>query len=348
MFTKARIKLTAYYLAIIMSVSMLLSVLAYRGFVYEMWRGLRLQGGSLPQSVINEIREEVANYPAPFGIFYNPARLGIIIDRQIYEEAKRRVFVTLIYINVAVFVTAGVGGYFLAGATLAPIEEVMNEQKRFVSDASHELRTPITSLKTEIEVALRDKRMTLKDAKRILRSNLDDVNKMQELASRLLELSRYNANVGLRRELVALDTIVKKVASNYYTTAKRKGIKLDVNLSEVMVKGDPERLSELVSIIIDNAIKYTPKGFVSVKLKKVGKLSELSVEDTGIGISEADAPHIFDRFYRADVSRNKEIDGFGLGLSIAKEIAEKHSATISFSSKLGAGSRFVVRIPVAK
>src|SRR3990167_9578061 len=131
MFTKARIKLTTYYLIIIMFVSLLFSLLAYRGSVYEIWRGLRLQGNDLPRSVLENIQDEVRNYPAPFGIFYGPAKLERIIDREIYEEARKRVLTNLFYINLAILLTAGVGGYILAGVTLKPIEEVLEEHKRF-------------------------------------------------------------------------------------------------------------------------------------------------------------------------------------------------------------------------
>jgi len=343
-FTKARVKLTTYYLVIIMFVSLLFSILAYRGFVYEIWRGLRLQGNNLPTNVLENIKDEVAGDPAPFGIFYSPSRLGQIIDREIYEEARKRVITNLFYINLAVLVTAGLGGYILAGVTLKPIEEVLEEHKRFVSDASHELRTPLTSLKTEIEVSLRDKKMTAGDARKILKSNLEDVDKIQDLTSYLLTLSRYEKNGANNFESVNLVEVVEHVIKKSEKTANEKKIKITKDLQKVNIRGNPLALTELVQILIDNAIKYTnQEGAINVYTKKTTRSSKFIVTDSGIGISPLDLPHIFDRFYRADQSRNKNtISGFGLGLSIAKKIADLHSASIKVESKLGKGSTFTV------
>ena len=342
MFTKARIKLTTYYLIIIMFVSLLFSLLAYRGSVYEIWRGLRLQGNNLPSSVLENIKDEVDNAPAPFGIFYGPVQLGRIIDREIYEEARKRVVINLIYINLAVLITAGVGGYILAGVTLKPIEEVLEEHKRFVSDASHELRNPLTSLKTEIEVSLRDKKMTLDDARKILRSNLEDVDKIQDLTSYLLTLSRYEKNAPHNFQQVDLAEIAVGVIKKSQKTAALKKINITSELVNTRIKGNLVALTELVQILVDNAIKYTNNGgAINIITKRTARSSKLIVSDNGIGISKSDLPHIFDRFYRADQSRNKnEISGFGLGLSIAKKIANLHSASIRVESKPGKGSTF--------
>lgn len=347
MFTKARIKLTTYYLTIIMFVSLLFSLLAYRGFVFEIWRGLRLQGDNLPQSVLEGIKEEVYNRPAPFGIFYGPARLGQIINEEIYEEARKRVLINLIYINLAVLIVAGIGGYVLAGLTLEPIEEVMEEQKRFVSDASHELRTPLTSLKTEIEVALRDKKLTLGGAKEILSSNLNDVDKIQSLTTYLLTLSRFEKIDKKNFDRVNMKEIINSVVRRQKTIINSKHLKFTTKLQDLTVWGMPIALTELVSILIDNAVKYTPpKGTIEVKLEKSGRGMKLKVSDTGIGISDEDKKHIFDRFYRANQSRSKDsVDGFGLGLSIAKKIVEVHKGSIKVESKVGKGSTFCISLP---
>lgn len=347
MFTRARIKLTSYYLTIIMFVSLLFSVLAYRGFVYEIWRGLRLQGDDLPPRVLENIKEEVYNQPAPLGILYGPARLGQIINQEIYEEARNRVIVNLLYINLAVMVVAGVGGYLLAGITLKPIEEVLDEQKRFVSDASHELRTPLTSLKTEIEVALRNKKLSIEEAKTILTSNLTDVDKIQSLTSYLLTLSRFETRQDKSYEQVNLKNTAESVIKKINPIVKKKRIKLSYQLNDASVHGNAMALNELILILLDNAVKYTNSGGnVFVTLTKTSRGAKIKITDSGIGISEQDIKHIFDRFYRANQSRSKEeVDGFGLGLSIAKKIVDIHKGSIKVESKIGKGSTFCVHLP---
>jgi signal transduction histidine kinase len=242
---------------------------------------------------------------------------------------------------------SGVGGYFLAGQTLDPIAQMMKEQKEFVSNASHELRTPITSLKTEIEVALRDKKMTAADARNILRSNLEDINNMQKLSNYLLELHRYqDSEEKIVRKKVDLVAAVSKAIDKISVIAKNANVRIVPKFEPATVMGDEGSLIELATILMDNAIKYGKKGGkIIVRVNRVGKNSQFSVQDFGVGIAPADIPHIFDRFYRAEASRNKErIEGYGLGLAIAKSIVDQHGGEISVKSKEGKGSTFTVII----
>lgn len=250
-------------------------------------------------------------------------------DSEIIDETKRRVALSLVYLNAIILGMAGVGGYFLAGKTLGPIKKNMDEQRDFISNASHELRTPLTSLKTEIEVALRDKKMTLPEAKKLLQSNLDDVNKMTSLSNYLLELNKFQrGRENIEFKKVDLSEIAK------IAIGKKK---VKVILAKSVVYGNEDSLIELVTILIDNAFKYSNKNpKIEVKVSR----KTLEVKDTGIGISVVDLPHVFDRFYRADKSRQK--DGYGLGLSIAKQIAQMHNAKIYVESKLNKGTSFKV------
>ncbi len=306
MFRRARIKLTVYYLAIIMAISVFFSLIIYRGATFELQR--------------IEARQ------AQRGPMIGPP---FVIDPEVIQESKRRIALSLFATNIVILAISAGSGYFLAGKTLEPIRKNMEEQKEFIGSASHELRTPLTSLKTEIEVGLRDKKFTEITARKILVSNLEEVNKMQKLSDYLLRLNRLESG----KNVFGMSKIdLKKVAIK--AIGKRR-VKSDLEKSVVV--GNEDALSELVGILIDNAFKYSPEGQdISVRVKD----KQVEVSDKGIGIPKSDLPYIFDRFYRSDKSRTK--DGYGLGLSIAKQIADLHGATIKVESKVGMGSTFKV------
>jgi signal transduction histidine kinase len=318
MFKEARIKLTAWYLAIIMAISLSFSGVIYVGVNRELTRlenfqRTRIQGIMRGFSVSAEI---------PSGP-----------DSDIIAESRTRIILTLGLINLSILILSGLGGYFLAGQTLDPIKRMVDKQKEFVSNASHELRTPLTSLKTEIEVALRDKKMTLKDARSLFASNLEDVDKMQKLSNYLLKLNRYEKDDSINFSKVDLKEVVLKAVKNFK-------FKFDLKLQKSVVTGNEDSLIDLTTILLDNAIKYGNGKKIEVRTKKIGILE---VTDHGLGIAEKDIPHIFDRFYRADASRNKDKnESYGLGLSIAKSIVELHKGSIEVKSRVGKGTTFSV------
>lgn len=333
MFKSARIKLTAWYLVIIMAVSFSFSAFIYRSVSLEFQRRLN----------VIETRLELRG----FGLRPPPGQVEVLVED--LEEARRRVLFILIYTNAVIFVISAAAGYFLAGKTLTPIEAMVEDQKRFVADASHELRTPLTSMKTEVEVALRDKKLDLKGAKELLKSNLDEVDKMKNFSDYLLSLSRYEADGhDLPMENINLAEVARQAIERNAPLAKEKKVKIEKQLDEVVVKGNPQSLVELISILINNAVKYSPEGKeVRVSLRIRGKNAVIEVKDQGMGIRKEDLPHIFDRFYRADTSRSKsKTDGYGLGLAIAKSIVDLHNGSIQVTSKLGKGSTFIVKLPL--
>lgn len=345
MFTHARIKLTLWYLLIIMIVSGFFSLIVYRGFTKELGRGFRMQAmhGNGPLII-----RDNSGYQRilPFVIY--PEEVAPQEYVEIINFAKHRFALQLFIINGGILILAGMSGYFLAGKTLRPIEVMVNEQKRFVADASHELRTPISSIKTENEVFLRSKKMKLTDAKKLLKSNLSEIEKMKHFTDYLLSLSRYESNGNIKMETVDLTEAVKQAIAGNEKQAKVKRIKLDSKLESVEINGNPQSLVELFSILINNAIKYSPqKTKIKITLKKLKKSVIVEVKDRGIGINKKDLPHIFDRFYRADTSRSKvKADGFGLGLSIAKSIADAHRGEIKVTSEVGKGTTFRVSLQV--
>jgi len=195
---------------------------------------------------------------------------------------------------------------------------------------------------TEIEVALRDKNMTLPDARRLLESNLEDVKKMNSLSNYLLKLNKLgNGSIKPEFKQVDLKIIAQDAVDKVSALARASKIDVTQKLENVNITGNTESLTELVTILLDNAIKYSGKGGKVIIKTSQHKL--LSVQDFGVGISKEDIPHIFDRFYRADSSRSKgDVDGYGLGLSIAKSIVDLHKAKINVKSGPGKGTIFTV------
>lgn len=334
MFKKARVKLTAWYLLIIMTISISFSAFIYGTVTMEFQRRF--------DNIERRLEFEELGLRPPVG---DPSYF-----LQDLQESRKNVFFILLYTNGVILVLSTLAGYILAGKTLSPIEAALDEQKRFVADASHELKTPLTALQTTIEVSLRDKKLNIKDAKEILKSNLEETQRLSKLATDLLTLTRYqsgNGNFTLSKSNIK--NIVKDVYKSLLPVINKKDIKVKLTLDDISLNINKDSIYQLVTILLDNAIKFSNKGkgVIYVSVGKEHNLLVLKVKDNGIGIPKKDIPYIFDRFYRVDQSRSKhEIDGFGLGLSMAKRIVELHKGTINVESTLGKGSTFKVNIPL--
>lgn len=229
------------------------------------------------------------------------------------------------------------------------IESSFNRNRQFTADASHELRAPLTLIQSAAEYALRRERDRgeLLDA---LREILRESKRTGEMLSNLLALARSDANANtLDTAVVDLRSVLADLQSNVGPWAESKGqnIRFEMPPGPIEVKGDQVSLRQLVLSLIDNAVKYTPAGgSVNVGLNAEDGSAVITVRDTGIGISADQLPHIFDRFWRADQVRSRDVGGAGLGLSIARAIAEKHGATISAESELDKGTSFIVKFPL--
>jgi len=342
MFNKARIRLTAWYLLILMSVSIGFSAVIYKVLTLELDRFSRLQRLRIERRLSGD---ELP--PFEQRLRSNPPR--IFADPELIEETKKRLVFFLTIVNGGIFLISGGLAYFLAGKTLKPIKDMVDEQNQFISDASHELRTPLTSIKSAIEVHLRDKHLGLAEAKKLLKENLTEIDKLQSLSEKLLQLASYQKpNNQKRFEVVSLASIIKSSIQKVKPQAIKKKITINDESQDFELEGDQYALTDLLVILLDNAIKYSPKGkTVTINSSKTDREIIISVSDQGIGISQKDLPHIFDRFYRADLARSKEeASGFGLGLSIAKKIVESHRGKIAVESKLGKGSTFTIRLPL--
>lgn len=341
MFNHARLKLTFWYLLIIMLISISFSFVIYRFLTTEIDRVVRME----------KLRQKGVYFPAKKFLiqFDEPVpHQGIIItppDPEVLEEAKQRILLMLVVINIGILGLSGVAGYLLAGLTLKPIKNMVDEQNRFITDASHELRTPLTSLKSEIEVNLRDKKLTLVQAKKLLESNLEEVNNLQYLSDNLMTLAQSHKPNGIKMEKVSLLKISEDAVKKVEKMAKKKNIQIDNKIEDTSLLGDRQSLTELLVIFLDNAVKYSEDGtVVELSSKKSGNSVSIEIKDRGVGIEKQDLPFLFDRFYRADKARSK--DGFGLGLSIAKEIVDKHNGTINVKSQISKGTTFIVKLPL--
>jgi len=231
------------------------------------------------------------------------------------------------------------------------LESAFKRVTQFTADASHELRTPIALMRTRTEVALRKPRSEGEYKETIVRIH-QELERTSALIENLMTLARADSGTeALQITPTDLNEVFLEISEPARLLAEGKSIHYEQRLAEtpLRVSGNAPSLRRLFLILIDNAVKYTSReGRISVVLDSSDGAAVTEIRDTGVGISPADLPHIFERFYRADESRSRESGGTGLGLSIAKWIAEAHHGSISVVSKVGEGSVFQVQIPLAK
>jgi len=225
---------------------------------------------------------------------------------------------------------------------IARLDHSVQQIKKISSDASHDLKTPITVIRGEIEIALRNER-SKEEYKNTLVSVAEEARKMDQLINNLLFLSRIEARQHpLPKKSIQLDEILLEAFEKTQQLAISKGLRYIITqMDTVLIQGDAVMIKRLMVNLFDNAIKYTPPaGEVRISLIKKGEQIVLEIKDTGIGIPEEDLSRIFDRFYRVDQSRSQEIEGSGLGLSIVKKISELHNARIMVTSMKDRGTTF--------
>lgn len=343
MFRSARLKLTAWYLLIIMCISIAFSVVIYQGLSREVERFARIQ------EVRNErrLRLQLPSDSLQPLIPSTPSSLELDVD--LILETRQRILFALIFINATILIIAGGLGYILAGKTLRPIQQMVDEQNRFVSDASHELRTPLTSLKAAFEVYLRSQKPDLPEAKTLIQESIGEVNRLQSLSESLLQLTQYQTlSENIPFKSASLKTIIDNAVHKVEPMAKQNKITIKTDVPNLRLEANAYGLTDSFVILLDNAVKYSaPNKTIIIHAKRTDGKIILSFIDQGIGISEKDIPHIFDRFYRADSARTKkDSGGYGLGLSIAKKIISMHHGSIEVKSILKKGSTFIVQLPI--
>lgn len=327
MFQSATLKLTTWYLGILVAISLLFSVVIY----------------SIASSEVGARINYLQTSPKFDYLGINHTYLDSYRNLQIHE-AEANLITSLIITNVCIWIAGGIGSYYLARRTLEPIEEAHEAQSRFTSDASHELRTPLASMKTEIEVALRDDSLSKAEMRELLASNLEEVNKLSNLSHMLLQLSRLDHD-SITKDKVKLSDVFTAVIPRLNRQDDR--IVIGEGKTPVII-GNQASVEELLTILIDNALKYSPKKSTVIVTPLVQKdMAGFEVQNTGEGIAAEVLPHIFDRFYRADQSRTGGTKkGYGLGLSLAKKIVELSNGELSVSSAPGETTTFRVLLPI--
>ena len=270
-------------------------------------------------------------------------------DIETLDEIKKQTLSLLIAINLFILLASGAFSYFLANQTLKPIEIMVKKQKGFISNSAHELKTPLTVMKSEIEVTLRDKNPTLGVYKDSLKSILEEVDKLHVLTDSLLKQSKLNHNTTITLSKINIASVLNKTLKNLERIANTKNISIKKKLTDkAYIFGDTTTLGEALSNIIENAIKYSyTDSNIEVYLTKTKNTALITIKDFGRGIYKEDLPFIFDPFYRGDKSRTKSsTNGYGLGLSIAKEIIEKHKGIIEVESKESKYTLFKISLPL--
>ncbi len=334
MFHARAVKLAGLYLAILVVISAFFSLNVYQLSVQEFERGIR--------------RPEPAFRIPPDQEFPTRLREQLLTEReQQFQDAKKHIISRLLFINLIILSGGGILSYYLALRTLKPIEEAHEALERFTADASHELRTPITAMRSENEVALMNPKLTLSEAKRQIKSNIEELEKLTDLSAGLLRLASMKNN-GLQKIAVGPQALIDQALSRILSLAEKKQILIQTTLeTETVILGDESSLVEALVILLDNAIKYSPKhSEIRLEVIQDHKNIVLKVIDHGIGITATEIPHIFDRFYRADTARSKQQNnGYGLGLAIAKNIADIHQGLIRVDSRPGQGSTFSLILP---
>lgn len=319
MFTSTRIQLTIIYTLIIMGISLFFSTAIYKIATFEINR------------VESRIRERTSR-----GMMPPPP---VLANQEILEDAKARIIQELLVINLVILFGSSALSFWLSGLTLRPIHEAMESQRRFISDASHELKTPLASIKTGLEVYLRGKKTSLIIATNLIQDTLVDINHLDNLTRQLLLLNSPN---GSAKSRVKPAEIAELITKKLQPLALKKDLTIAKKLSPHSLLLNSQALEQILIILLDNAIKFSPPGStITINFSK----NILQISDQGTGIKKEDLPHIFDRFYQAETARTKTTtSGHGLGLSIASQLCDQNGWDISAASTPGHGATFTLRL----
>jgi signal transduction histidine kinase len=267
---------------------------------------------------------------------------------QAMDNAIHRFLRSLAWLIPTGVFLAAITSWFMAGKAWQPIEQTIQQMKQFTASISHELRTPLAVLRGEAEVALMQSN-SAEQYRRVLASQLEEFDKLSRMVNQLLTLARAESGeVAIARDPLDFSDMAQSIAEQLEPVAASKGVRLAWHCDpDVIVVGDAAWIERIVLNIVDNAIKFTPEsGHVAVRVSKNARQATFEVLDDGIGISPEDRPHVFDRFYRADVSRSHATEGAGLGLSLVKWAVDQHGGSVEIDSAGEKGTRVTVHLPV--
>lgn len=329
-FQSTTLRLTGWYLMILMTVSVVFSIAIY-------------------QIASTEVKIRLDRFQTSFQESIEIIPLNSRVDifrKNELNQAAENLSIELLYANLIVLVVGGAGSYLLACRSMRPIKRAHEAQSRFTSDASHELRTPLAVMKAEIEVALRDTNPTTDELREVLSSNLEEIDKLTKLSEMLLNLSRLD-HAKLKMGPINLCKTIKYITNSFKQSPDRF---LITGKKNQIIKANDTAINDLLRILIENALLYSPTdSTVLIKISKQNEFAKVEITNRGAGIAADKIPHIFDRFYRADSSRtNDGRKGYGLGLSLAKSIVDLHKGAISVTSNPGEDTTFTMLLPLCQ
>lgn len=324
------LKLASIYLAILISVTLFYSAMIFSASSSSIEQGLRRPYSQRQNQYLGpDLRDIIREI--------DDANREAVIQKTKNELVRR-----LIVMNLFIWTVGGIAGYYFALKTLEPIEESARKLEQFTADAAHELRTPLSAMRLENELYLSDKKQTLKMSNELARSNIEGIDSLTRLSEDLLVLTRGDVNE------VKAEIVIKDVLESVIDTLKPLAVSKNIDIefkssSKNTILANEADIRRLFMAILENAIKYTASNNkVRVELTSVKSVSKIVISDNGPGIDEDHLAKVFDRFYRADSSRTES--GFGLGLSIAKEIVNKYQGTIGIKSQKGKGTKVIVTL----
>ncbi len=342
MFSKARLQLTLWYTVLIFTLSLIFSLVIYQISavnLHNMEGRWRLRP---PSHAITTFNPELPNAGQTF-IGHSPD-YAQELDLVLKDLAFNLFLLNLIILLFTFFL-----GYFLAGRTLLPIKKMLQKQQDFTAAAAHELRTPLAILRAQTESQLLLKNLSAPKIASSLRSNLEEITRMENLTTALLQIARLENTQKLAQEKISLSDLIGQVQKNFTPFLKQKKQILQVNLpaSEIEFSAHPQLLGEVLIILLENASKFSPaKSTLTLSAAPSDKkpLLIITVSNPGPGITATDLPHVFEKFYQADQSRSQN-PGFGLGLAIAQQIIKLHSGKIGVKSNPGEQTTFSLILP---
>jgi signal transduction histidine kinase len=273
---------------------------------------------------------------------------AVVVDRDPIDDRYAELMTLVGGLGALGLVLVATGGWMLARKSVAPVERSMEQMRRFMADAAHELRTPVSVIRSRVDVALEQPR-DIQGYERTLHELRGEIERLASLVNDLFTLARADADERTFAPVrVQLDEIVLEAVTTAGWIAARRGITLHVeDADEVVIDGDPAQLRQLAMILLDNGIKFSDSGgSVRISVRERPEGAALVVEDRGVGIAKADLERVFDRFYRAESVRGSTT-GAGLGLAIARWIADAHGARIALEPAPEGGTRVTVAFPPA-
>lgn len=328
-FQLTRLRLTVIYAALLLTILIISSVITHSIFS-------------------SRLEHRFPGQPIP------PPPQSIRINRDLRNQVRHELFTSLIFVNGILFISAVGLSYILAGITLRPIQQIYNRQRHFISDASHELRTPLAILQTDLENELANAQTSLPEKNRS-KSHLEEVKQMSNIVNDLLFISQLDGadQLSVTTKIINLSKIIATAIQRLQKYAANNQVKITASPTIpqhlIQIKANPEHLMQAISNIIKNGIDYNkPNGQVIIDLKQTKNQAIIIISDTGIGIAANEIPRLFDRFYRVDQSRSRQLGGSGLGLSIVQSVIHNYSGTIDITSQPNHGTTVTLTFPLSQ